>query len=70
MEYLQSMLKAYETTTSANIFAQIYDTLERGTDPEDKIEPSKMNEFVGNVKQYLNTAKTTTFTQFRCFGIQ
>ncbi|KAJ3268177.1 hypothetical protein HDV01_003360 [Terramyces sp. JEL0728] len=65
MEYLQSMLKAYETTTSANIFTQIYETLERATDPEDKIEPSKMNEFVGNVKQYLLTAKTTTFTQFR-----
>ncbi|KAJ3321144.1 hypothetical protein HDV06_004597 [Boothiomyces sp. JEL0866] len=69
MEYLQSMLKAYETTTSAHIFTQIYETLERATDPEDKIEPSKMNEFVGNVKQYLNTAKTTTFTQFRCFGV-
>lgn len=50
------------------IFLQIYETLERATDKEVKMEPTRMNEHLTSVKAYLNEAKAATFTQFRCFA--
>jgi hypothetical protein len=62
-------LKSFETPQSSALFCQIYETLERAADPNDKQDPAQLNENLANVKAFLENAKSATFTQFRCLGI-
>lgn len=66
-EFLDSTLKCFESKQSSDIFTQIYENVERGTDLAEKIEPSLMNSHLMAVKTFLQDAKTSTYTQFRCF---
>ena len=67
-EFLDSILKGFETPVSEAIFTQIYETVEKGTNADIAIDPAKMNENLLSVKSFLNVAKTSTITQFRCFS--
>jgi hypothetical protein len=67
---LDSSLKRFETAKSAAMFAHVYEVLERATDPSDIPEPEVMNENLENVKTFLYEARTATYTQFRCLGVE
>jgi hypothetical protein len=68
-EFMDTSLKSFESEMSALLFTQIYETLEHGTDMDEKVEPGVMNERLIEVKAYLQQARTATFTQFRCFSM-
>lgn len=67
---MDSSLKRFETSKSAAMFSHIYEVLERATDPTDVPEPDIMSENLENVKIFLNEARTATYTQFRCLGVE
>ncbi|KAJ3334093.1 hypothetical protein HDU91_002795 [Kappamyces sp. JEL0680] len=66
-EFLDTMLKAFESPLSESMFTQIYETFERATDPDDSVEPAVMSQHLVAVKNYLAEAKNSSGTQFRCF---
>ncbi len=66
-EFLDSTLKAFETPQSLEMFAQLYDLFEMGTNPDEEIDPEVMNEHLSSVKSFLDEAKNSTGTQYRCF---
>ncbi len=66
-EFLDSILKRFETPQSEALFIQIYETFERATDPDEKVEPAVMSEYLTSVKSHLAAAKHSSATQFTCF---
>lgn len=66
-EFLDTTLKAFETPESQAMFVQLYDLFERSTDPDENIYPEVMNDHLTLVKTFLEEAKSSTATQYRCF---
>ncbi|KAJ2996633.1 hypothetical protein HDV02_006331 [Globomyces sp. JEL0801] len=68
VEFLHNTLKIFENKQSEMIFTNIYDSLEKATDVNEKVDTTRMNDYLFAVKGFLNEAKTGTLSEFKCFG--